>query len=223
VKSLKETPWDKKVYGIETYELEEYSESLLLKTDLPSAHFTLKVDPLADKSLLHKYGFYYADTLIKPYCKKEWFKGAYNSEVSLSHSFDLEAILKNVGHNFQHSRFHRDFNLEKDKADERYLNWLTDLYNKNSVHAYYYKDRVVGFFAYSDNQILLHALDSSVKGKGLAKYFWTLSIEELFTRFNEVESSISATNMPVLNLYSSLGFKFKEPVDVYHKFTKKLP
>jgi ribosomal protein S18 acetylase RimI-like enzyme len=33
----------------------------------------------------------------------------------------------------------------------------------------------------------------------------------------ELTSSISATNLAALNLYVSLGFRFRNPVDVYHR------
>jgi hypothetical protein len=32
-----------------------------------------------------------------------------------------------------------------------------------------------------------------------------------------VRSSISFVNIAVINLYSSLGFRFRKPVDIYHR------
>ena len=63
-----ETPWDTAVFGIFTGELTEYSESALCAAVAHSGHYTLKVDSLADKRLLHEYGFYYCDTLLEPWC-----------------------------------------------------------------------------------------------------------------------------------------------------------
>jgi hypothetical protein len=33
----------------------------------------------------------------------------------------------------------------------------------------------------------------------------------------EITSSISAANIPALRLYAALGFRFRNPVDVYHR------
>jgi hypothetical protein len=33
----------------------------------------------------------------------------------------------------------------------------------------------------------------------------------------EIQSSISFVNMAVINLYAALGFRFRRPVDVYHR------
>jgi ribosomal protein S18 acetylase RimI-like enzyme len=61
----------------------------------------------------------------------------------------------------------------------------------------------------------------SFRGKGLAKYLWSTGCRELFKRgHKELSSSISAANLAVLNLYSSLGFRFRNAVDVYHRLTK---
>jgi len=52
----------------------------------------------------------------------------------------------------------------------------------------------------------------------LAKYWWHATCCELFGAGHlEVTSSISAINMAVLNLYASLNFSFRNPLDVYHR------
>jgi len=80
-----------------------------------------------------------------------------------------------------------------------------------------YEKKLAGFWAFSDNQILLHALSPDYRGKGMAKYFWSLACQEMFKLgYQEIISSVSASNLAVVNLYSSLGFKFKNPQDIYH-------
>lgn len=84
-----------------------------------------------------------------------------------------------------------------------------------------YKQELVGLWGFSENKILLHALKSNYRGKGMAKYFWSLACQEMFKlNDQEISSSISASNLAVLNLYSSLGFKFKNPQNIYHLFIK---
>ncbi|MFM6198094.1 MAG: GNAT family N-acetyltransferase, partial [Dolichospermum sp.] len=80
-----------------------------------------------------------------------------------------------------------------------------------------YSGKIAGFWAYSNNKILLHALSQEYKGKGLSKYFWSLACVKLLAKgHQEITSSISASNLAVLNLYSSLGFRFRNAVDIYH-------
>ena len=60
---LQSTPWDKRSFIIDTYEVTSSSEEALKQTNNIEGHFTLKVDPLENTENLKKYGFYYADTL----------------------------------------------------------------------------------------------------------------------------------------------------------------
>ncbi len=103
----------------------------------------------------------------------------------------------------------------------RYELWLQDLGKKKQVFALMFLDRIAGFWAYSHNKILLHTLSQEYRGKGLSKYFWSLACERLFEKgYQELSSSISVANIAVLNLYSSLGFNFRNPVDIYHLLLK---
>jgi hypothetical protein len=68
------------------------------------------------------------------------------------------------------------------------------------------------------NTLVLHAVAEKYRGKGLSKYWWSAVCRELLAIGpDEVKSSISASNIPVLNLYTSLGFSFRNPMDIYHR------
>ena len=113
---------------------------------------------------------------------------------------------------------HRDFNVDKRAADLRYDTWLRELFSQNNVMGLMFGNTLAGFFAISDNRILLHALDPAFRGRGLSKFFWSAACKALFeTGHNELVSSVSASNVVVLNVYASLGFKFRRPLDVYHR------
>lgn len=220
---LQETPWDKKVFGIPTFEILVSSEENLLlninelKKSQIKGHFTLKIDPLWNTKILSDYGFYYCDTLIQPYGSPEKFVSHHHEKISLSQDNTLEELLIICNSAFSHGRFHRDFNFHKKQADLRYNSWLTQLFNEQKVWGLMYKQELAGFWGFSQNKILLHALSTKYRGKGMAKYFWSIAIQEMFKLgYQEITSSISASNIVVLNLYLSLGFKFKNPQDVYH-------
>ena len=68
------------------------------------------------------------------------------------------------------------------------------------------------------NKLVLHAVSEKFRGGGLAKYLWSVACKDLFGRgHQELTSSVSAANLPVVNLYASLGFRFRNSLDVYHR------
>lgn len=217
------TPWDSRIFKINTYQITYISDGGFEEsiTEIINSkqfgHYAVKIDPLFSKKILHKFGFYYCDSLIEPFCLRENFVEYFDEAVSLSQNVNFREIKDICNSAFSHGRFHRDFNLSKELANERYNQWLQDLWDENKVFALMYKDRVAGFFGFSENKILLHALKESFRGKNLSKFFWSCACQRIFERGEtELTSSISACNLSVLNLYISLGFKFRNPVDVYH-------
>ena len=218
VSLIKATPWDTAVFGIPTWELVEYSAAALQQAAQTVGHHTLKVDPLADKRLLHEYGFYYCDTLIEPYCNTAWLRVAQHPDSTISKEVDIERVLAICHGAFAHGRFHRDFNLSKAAADLRYDNWLKQLLAAQHVYGLFWQSDLAGFIGYSGNNLVLHAVAEKYRGKGLSKYWWSAVCSELLENENEkVKSSISVTNLAVLKLYASLGFSLNNPQDVYHR------
>lgn len=217
---IKSTPWDTLVFGMPTWELLEYSEAALQQAAQTTGHLALKVDPLADKRLLHECGFYYCDTLIEPHCKTARLRATQHPEAIISKEINTEQALAICHSAFVYGRFHRDFNLSRAAADLRYDNWVRQLLESQQVFGLYWQGELAGFIGYRDNNLLLHALAENYRGKGLSKYWWSAACAELLASgYDEVKSSISVANLPVLNLYSSLGFSFNNPKDVYHRMT----
>lgn len=214
---ISQTPWDSRVYGFHTYEIQVPSEKVLEKVRGMQGHFTVKVEPLSSKKLLHDYGFYYCDTLIEPYCSRYRFVYHHHAIVSVSAQVSCGQLAKLCQDAFSYDRFHRDFNLEPALADQRYASWARELCQAGTVLGLFYDGELAGFFAFSGEKILLHALSAKFRGRGLAKFFWSAACEHLFDAgARELVSSISASNMAVLNLYATLGFRFRNPKDVYH-------
>jgi ribosomal protein S18 acetylase RimI-like enzyme len=219
--NFKLVPWDSAAFGIQAYELAVPTpEVLKMATQLPG-HYTVRVDPLSSKRWLHDCGFYYCDTLIEPYCTEERFVPLDDMDVSVSHRLALEPLLGVCHGAFSHGRFHRDFNLSKSQAVQRYDHWLAQLHAAGKVYGLLYRGELGGFIAVDGNRLVLHALAESLRGRGLAKYLWTPVCRTLFeVGHAEVTSSVSATNLAVVNLYARLGFGFRNPVDIYHRLTQ---
>lgn len=214
---IKDTPWDAAAFGIHTAEIVEYSDAALRHAAQIPGHYTIKVDPLANKRLLHEYGFYYCDTLIEPYCTAGKLRTFAHPDATIGKEADWQALLPICHGAFAHGRFHRDFNLDNACADLRYDNWLRQLYEKDAVYGLFWRGELAGFIAHAGNNLVLHTVTESQRGKGRAKYWWgAVSAELLAASHAEVKSSISAANLAALNLYASLGFSFRHPLDVYH-------
>lgn len=216
---IKATPWDSAAFGMPTFELTEYSEAALAEAARTPGHYTVKVEPLADKALLHAHGFYYCDTLLATAGSVARLT-ALDAPPGLrvAKTVDTEAVLAICHGAFSHGRFHRDFMLSPAHADLRYDNWLRQLLDAGSVYGLFREQELGGFIGVSANSLVLHAIAPSMRGQGLAKYWWHAVIEELFAAGHAtVTSSISASNVAVVNLYASLGFSFQHPQDIYHR------
>ena len=219
--SIEETPWDAAVFGMPTFEIRDYAEGDLIQASRSPGHYTIRVDPLASKALLHAYGFYYCDTLIEPCCPKDKFRFHERPEFTASEGADLPELLGICSGAFSHGRFHRDFNLDPNRADQRYDRWLASLHGQGKVLGLYREQSLIGFVAHSDGKLLLHAIAAKERGKGYAKYLWSAACRQIYDGgISEISSSISASNLAVVNLYASLGFRFGKACDLYHCLVK---
>lgn len=218
---LTPTPWDSIAFHLNTFEINDYSREALSEASETTGHYTVKINPLISKDLLHEFGFYYCDTLIEPFCLCQDFSPFENSAVSIRKDMELKPLLNICNSAFVHGRFHRDFNLERPNADSRYKSWLAQLHEAQNVYGLFYNSALAGFMALDGCKLVLHAVSDDMRGKGIAKYLWTPICKMLFEAgHEEIYSSVSASNLAVVNLYARLGFKFRNPVDVYHKLTR---
>ncbi|MFC2949622.1 GNAT family N-acetyltransferase [Virgibacillus sediminis] len=222
---LEPTPWDKRNFLIDTYQLTEYSEAALQQTSETEGHFTLKVSPSADTQNLVKYGFYYVDTLTEPVCSRSRLDTVHQEGIQFSREYDPEKILDIAAEAFSGGRFHRDFNIPDYMADRRYRNWVGDLMEQDQILALHFEDKTAGFFAYEKDKILLLGMHKDFRGRGLAKAFTSACVEEQFriTGYDRLKTSISPSNPASLNVFISLGFRLNGAVDIYHKLNGSLP
>ncbi len=215
---IKPVPWDQRAFGFDCYEIIDASPVVLERSLATPGHYTAKVDPLADKSALQKYGYYYCDTLIEPWCTSDRLVKFPHAGVSFSSTVPIDALVDICRNAFLYGRFHRDFNVDPKMADMRYENWLRDLHAAGKVYGLLLEGSIAGFIAHSGGKLVLHAMSPAYRGKRLAKFFWSKVCRQLFDDGHaEIGSSISFVNIAVINLYAALGFRFRTPVDVYHR------
>ncbi len=217
---IEPTPWDTAALGVPCFELRDPGEATLARAAREPGHYTVRVDPLAPKRLLHEHGFYYCDTLLEPHCTPERFAARPSPEAGIARAPALDGVLAICHGAFAHDRFHRDFNVPRTGADARYDRWLVQLHAAGRVRGLLHGGELAGFAAVVGGKLVLHALAERFRGRGLAPGLWTALCRELFAAGEpEVTSSVSAANLAVLNLYAGLGFRFRGPLDLYHRVT----
>lgn len=219
---LAPSPYDQAAFGMPAWELLAYTAPALRQADGTPGLQTIKVDPLADKALLHAHRFHYCDTLLATRARRASLRAPAPRPglpvLTVAADPDPEQTLAICHGAFVHGRFHRDFQLPRAGADLRYDNWLRQLLAAGAVYGLYRDGALAGFIGHHGPTLVLHAVAESCRGQGLAKYWWHQVASQLFDAgHDQVHSSISAANVAVLNLYASLGFSFDRPQDIYHR------
>lgn len=219
--AIRRIEWDSAAFGCDCYEIGALEEDALREASVRTGHYSIKVEPVASKALLHQYGFYYCDTLLEPYCPRERFTGNRDPRASYSRDDVLTDLLEICHGAFAHGRFHRDFNLPHAQANLRYDNWLRQVHAAGSAYGLRFDGLLAGFLAVDDNRLVLSALAEPFRGRGLGKLLWTVVCDELFRQgHTELCTSVSAANIAETNLCITLGFRLRRAVDVYHRWTK---
>ena len=214
---IERVPWDCAALGQDAFELANAGPEALAQVKAPG-HYTVKVDPLESKLALHHNGFYYCDTLVEPYCAAGQVRAFPHAAAGFDPRPALEPLLAACRGAFRHGRFHRDFNVERGRADLRYESWLRALHAADKVYGLTWDNESAGFIAREEGKLALHALGEKHRGRGLAKYLWSAVCADLAAQgAREITSSISAANVAALGLYAALGFRFRNPLDVYHR------
>src|SRR5688572_13573574 len=93
-KSIRRIPWDEAAFGMHCFEIVDPLPSTLKSVLATPGHYTIKIDPLADKRPLHEHGFYYCDTLIEPWCTAERLVSFTHDDVAFSTEVPFEPIVE---------------------------------------------------------------------------------------------------------------------------------
>lgn len=208
-------PWDTRAFNIDCYEVLGLDDLEELKKTI--GLFTLRLNPLISAAQIQEFGFRYVDTLLVPVCDQKAFVAYPSSEVSIAKNVSFTEVSAIASNAFIYGCYHRDGSIPLELAEKRYKNWLSDLYSAGKVIGVEYQGRLAAFIGIEGSKLVLHAVHSELRGRGLAKFLWTPVCEELFSKgFSEIESSISAANLAIVNLYARLGFTMKSAQDIYH-------
>lgn len=125
---------------------------------------------------------------------------------------------------FVTDRFSIDQRLPRGASGKRYRRWVESVPHHATQRLYRAKvDGVVaGFFVserMADGSCYWHltAVDPAVQGRGYAKRIWRAMLSQARSEGAvRVTTTIAVRNIPVLNLYAGLGFRFGALSSTYH-------
>lgn len=130
-----------------------------------------------------------------------------------------QAVRDIAGESFKNDRFHIDPRCDPKVANIRYQLWVDQMLNDDGYHFYImtHKRQVVAFMVQHGTTLPLAGFAQSYSRSGLGDYFWLSTLLAMQKQgLPKVLTGISTNNTAVLNLYSRLGFRFRNPTAVYH-------
>lgn len=181
-----------------------------------------------ESKILQDNQFYFMEVNYKPYLTIGTQTYTIDSEISieLATKKDLPDLYNIIAHSFKHERFHKDPSIGDRLANQRYNFFLKQSFDEKNqaVYKFTYNYQTIGFFsvlydlAQKSAHWLLTAIHQDYQAKGLGKKIWKAMVQFHTDqeRLKKITTSISSQNIVVLNLYTSLGFRFESPATVYH-------
>lgn len=180
---------------------------------------------LFESELLERNDFRFIEVMLHPE-----FVGLQNLHIesddiliSKATNSDISLIGEIAASAFGYERFHIDPYLNPENGNLRYKRWVENsagsrvqLLLKATLNG-----AVVGFFLveYIDRQVYWHltAVLPELKGRGLGVRVWkAMMAQHQKDGMHSILTTISVRNVPVLNLYSKLNFRFQPPEMTFH-------
>ncbi len=184
-------------------------------------------DRLRESGFLERRGFRFIEMVYRPRFEDlsrlpdfQTDLGIY--EAAADDLVEIENIARSA---FVTGRFVLDERLDVRLANERYSVWVRNSFAdpQHQVLKAVIDDRIAGFFIVEsrpDGTAYWHltAVSPDFQHRGVGKSLW----KAMMTRHRDagmraVETTISAHNTPVMNLYATLGFRFGEADMTFHR------
>jgi len=129
-----------------------------------------------------------------------------------------ESVKRIAAESFVKDRFHVDPRCPNHLADKRFVYWVEDLLKGDTLfQLLLYNNDVIGFMARKRQHLILAGFSRKYSASGLGDYLWLSVLSDMVSEgLAQAHTRISVNNIPVLNLYGRLGFKFKDPAAMFH-------
>lgn len=236
----RETPWDSKVFGYNTneiiefvysdenqlYKLIEKHEEICVTQKYLFTNTRIAPDDKILRKVLNDLGYFNAETslFVELNTKNITFDESINKlkfSTKKINAEDIQNIEDMASTIFHHGRFFEDPYISIENAKRRNENWIDDLKNSSDIIIGEKNSVPFAFMALKINDDIATLLLGGVKEnfKFLAYPFWLRIFLELINKhkIKKIVSVISASNIPIINIYFYFGFKVTKCFFGYHK------
>lgn len=187
----------------------------------------LPYDRLAESMLLEACGFQFVETVLHPYLdlpdsRYQDQDGLAIEPATVADIATLEAIAATA---FAYGRIHADPRLGPALGDRRYSRWVSNTLSHPSqrlLKVVNEEGSIVALFiteAGPEQSVYWHltAIAPQCQGQGYGWRVWRAMLARHAREgMRSVHTTITVGNVPVLNLYSKLGFHFLPPEMTFH-------
>lgn len=172
--------------------------------------------------------FHFRDLALKPTISLAT-KLPFSSDLGVRRATpdDISQIEAIASTSFQVSRYHSEPSLRRGLADRRYALWVANAFASVNqvIFVCEIEQKIGAFFIVEARERVMYwhltAVAPKFQGRGLGKRMWSAMANLAQAEgYAKVETSISAMNTPVLNLYRKLGAEFSDPTISLHRFQK---
>ncbi len=233
-------PWDTEILGfpvaqIERIEVESDSDpargmeefsSWLDRHEIRLASCRLASDRLRESMLLEANGFRFIEMVYSPVLSPIPASSRIDEDLGIAKAQpeDLPAIEGIAESAFATGRHILDWRLDGTASHRRYRVWVQNSFAdpRHEVLKATIAGDLVGFFIVEDRPDAgaywhLNAIAPAWQGKGIGKRVWATMVAHHYAAgLRSIETTISAHNTPVLNIYAGLGFKLVAPQMTFH-------
>jgi ribosomal protein S18 acetylase RimI-like enzyme len=234
-------PWDTKLFGYPVAEVKSFDLGLeaerargfsglsewLKDHDIKLCSVRIPLDGVSNIHAFEAFGFRFVELGYYPTLRDLQNFEVQSDEslvISVASSADQAALEGIADGGFPFGRFHQDPRIDSRMGDKRYSQWVTNAFanSKQEVLKVTQNEAIVGFFVneYPDAQSTfwsLTAISKEFRGASIGKRVWkAMMAREKANHRHTISTSISSHNIPVMNLYVSLGFRFPAPVVTLH-------
>ena len=233
-------PWDTEIFNYPVAQIErfkildhdqvlaDYSEFESWRDDQQCRLIScrLEQDDLYESMFLEGKGFRFIETVLHPILENLSLLNISNQGLIIMPALELDLpILQKIAElAFRNERIHIDPRLDSRFGDLRYSRWVKNTlkHPKQQLLKILDNDIIVGLFiieVINDACVYWHltAISPEHQGKGYGRRTWlAMLLHHKENGYISVKTTISARNIAVLNLYSSLNFRFLPPEMTFH-------
>jgi RimJ/RimL family protein N-acetyltransferase len=228
-------PWDTQIFGVPVAQIAELRvlepvqaahdyerfEDWCRRQRIALCACRLPAERLADCMFLEDRGFRFVELNYLP--RLTGLQSLHTRdggvEVAVADDGDRAPLADIAARTFRHGRYHQDPRIDPALGDRRYRAWMENAFTNPSqqVLKCLLDGRIVGFFVVENPEPKhcfwsLNGLAPGLQGQGLGGRVWRSVLHWHRSQgAHTVSTSISSHNVPALNLYVSLGFRFPAP------------